>query len=68
MGALDRPWATFALAIEQLQHLVRSKEGIESVLRSLDGHLSEAIMQAMQNGAHLESRVSGEFVRQVLGY
>lgn len=69
VGALDRPWATFALAVEQLQHMVRSKEGIESVLRSLDGHLSEAIMQAMQNAAHLESRVSaGEFVQQVLDY
>lgn len=58
MGSLDRPWASFALAVEQLQHMVRSKEGIESVLRSLDGHLSEAIMQAMQNGAHLEKKVS----------
>lgn len=60
MGGLDRPWASFALAVEQLQHKVRSKEGIESVLRSLDGHLSEAIMQAMQNGPHIEKKVSLE--------
>lgn len=57
VGSLDRPWASFALAVEQLLHMVRSTEGIESVLRSLDGHLSEAIMQAMQNGPHLEKKV-----------
>lgn len=59
VGSLDRPWASFALAVEQLMHMVRSREGIESVLRSLDGHLSEAIMQAMQNGPRLENKVRG---------
>lgn len=58
VGGLDRPWASFALGVEQLQHMVRSKDGIESVLRSLDGHISEAIMQAMQNGPQLATKVS----------
>lgn len=66
VGSLDRPWASFALAVEQLQHMVRSREGIESVLRSLDGHLSEAIMQAMQNGPRLESKVSEEMILLLL--
>lgn len=46
--------------------MVRSREGIESVLRSLDGHLSEAIMQAMQNGPRLESKVSEEMILLLL--
>ena len=62
VGALDRPWASFALALEQLQHMVRSKEGIETVLRQLDWHLSEAIMQAIENGPHLAGRVSNWLV------
>lgn len=57
VGSLDLPWASFALALEQLQHMVRAKEGIESVLRSLDGQLSEAIMVAMLNGPKLEYTV-----------
>lgn len=45
-------------SIEQLQNVVRSKDGIEAVIRSLEGKLSEAIMHAMQNGPDLEQRVS----------
>lgn len=66
VGSLDRPWASFALAVEQLLHMVRSKAGIESTLRSLDGHLSEAIMQAMQNGPHLEKKVGVMMMMMIL--
>lgn len=38
--------------------LVRNKDGIESVIKSLDGKLSEAIMHAMTNGPELHIKVS----------
>lgn len=38
--------------------LVRNKDGIESVIKNLDGKLSEAIMHAMTNGPELEKKVS----------
>ena len=38
--------------------LVRNKDGIESVIKSLDGKLSEAIMHAMTNGPELHTKVS----------
>ena len=38
--------------------LVRSKDGIETVIKALDGKLSEAIMAAMENGPELEKKVS----------
>lgn len=41
--------------------LVRSKDGIETVIKGLDGKLSEAIMNAMENGPDLEKKVSGCF-------
>jgi hypothetical protein len=42
--------------------LVRSKDGIEAVIKSLDGKLSEAIMYAMENGPELEKKVSHMFI------
>lgn len=38
--------------------LVRNKDGVESVIKNLDGKLSEAIMHAMTNGPELEKKVS----------
>lgn len=43
--------------------LVRSKDGIETVIKGLDGKLSEAIMHAMENGPDLERKVSGCFYK-----
>lgn len=55
--SLDGPWAGFAGSIVRLTNLIRTKEGIESVIKTLDGKLSEAIMHAMENGPRLEKRV-----------
>lgn len=44
--------------MERLMTLVRSKDGIETVIKNLDGKLSEAIMHAMTNGPDLEKKVS----------
>lgn len=41
-------------------HIVRSKDGYESVLRGLDGRLSEAVMHFMQHGPELEQKVRTE--------
>lgn len=58
LGGLDTDWTSFSEAIERLMTLVRSKDGIESVIKNLDGKLSEAIMHAMTNGLELEKKVS----------
>lgn len=57
MGGIDTDWASFSEAIERLMTLVRNKDGIESVIKNLDGKLSEAIMHAMTNGPDLEKKV-----------
>jgi dally len=58
LGGLDADWASFSESVERLITLVRSKDGIESVVKNLDGRLSEAIMHAMTNGPELEKKVS----------
>lgn len=58
LGGLDTDWTSFSEAIERLMTLVRNKDGIESVIKNLDGKLSEAIMHAMTNGPDLEMKVS----------
>lgn len=58
MGGIDADWASFSEAIERLMTLVRNKDGIESVIKNLDGKLSEAIMHAMTNGPDLQKKVS----------
>ena len=58
LGGLDTDWTSFSEAIERLMTLVRNKDGIESVIKNLDGKLSEAIMHAMTNGPELEKKVS----------
>lgn len=58
LGALDTDWTSFSESIERLMTLVRNKDGIESVIKNLDGKLSEAIMHAMTNGPELEKKVS----------
>lgn len=58
VGSLDRPWTTYAQSLEALVNIVRSKDGYESVLRGLDGRLSEAVMHFMQHGPELEQKVS----------
>lgn len=55
--SLDGPWAGFAGSIVRLTNSIRTKEGIESVIKTLDGKLSEAIMHAMENGPQLEKKV-----------
>lgn len=62
MGSLDSPWTSFAESMERLLGLVRSKEGIETVIKTLEVKLSEAIMYAMQNGPELEKKVSQLFL------
>jgi hypothetical protein len=58
MSHIDSDWASFSEAIERLMTFVRNKDGIESVIKNLDGKLSEAIMHAMTNGPDLEKKVS----------
>lgn len=58
LGGIDTDWASFSEAIERLMTLVRNKDGIESVIKNLDGKLSEAIMHAMTNGPDLQKKVS----------
>lgn len=55
---MDTDWTSFSEAIERLMTLVRNKDGIESIIKNLDGKLSEAIMHAMTNGPELEKKVS----------
>jgi hypothetical protein len=58
MGGFDTDWASFSETIERLMTFVRNKDGIETVIKNLDGKLSEAIMHAMTNGPDLEKKVS----------
>ena len=58
MGGFDTDWASFSETVERLMTFVRNKDGIESVIKSLDGKLSEAIMHAMTNGPNLEKKVN----------
>jgi Glypican len=67
LGGLDADWASFSEAVERLITLVRSKDGIESVVKNLDGKLSEAIMHAMTNGPELEKKVSNQLDCRDLG-
>lgn len=55
---MDTDWTSFSEAIERLMTMVRNKDGIESVIKNLDGKLSEAIMNTMMNGPELERKVS----------
>ncbi|XP_059620162.1 division abnormally delayed protein [Phlebotomus argentipes] len=57
VGSLDSPWTSFAESMERLLGLVRTREGIEAVIKTLEVKLSEAIMHAMQNGPELEKKV-----------
>uniref|UniRef100_A0A6B2EAU6 Putative heparin sulfate cell surface proteoglycan n=1 Tax=Phlebotomus kandelakii TaxID=1109342 RepID=A0A6B2EAU6_9DIPT len=57
VGSLDSPWTSFAESMERLLGLVRSREGVEAVIKTLEVKLSEAIMHAMQNGPELEKKV-----------
>lgn len=58
LGGLDTDWTSFSEAITNLLLTVRNKDGIETVIKNLDGKLSEAIMHAMTNGPDLEKKVS----------
>lgn len=58
LGGLDTDWTSFSEAVTNLLLLVRNKDGIEMVIKGLDGKLSEAIMHAMTNGPDLEKKVS----------
>lgn len=58
MGVIDTDWASFSEAVERLMTFVRNKDGIESIIKNLDGKLSEAIMHAMTNGPELQKKVS----------
>lgn len=60
MGGIDTDWASFSEATERLMTFVRNKDGIESVIKNLDGKLSEAIMHAMTNGPDLQKKVSNK--------
>lgn len=69
VGSLDRPWTTYAQSLEALVNIVRSKDGYESVLRGLDGRLSEAVMHFMQHGPELEQKVSSSVQKdESVGY
>ncbi|XP_041773738.1 division abnormally delayed protein [Anopheles merus] len=57
VGALNKGWSTLTEAIVPLIGTVRSVDGIETDIKSLDGKLSNAIMHAMQNGPQLEKQV-----------
>ncbi|CRK92663.1 CLUMA_CG006270, isoform A [Clunio marinus] len=57
LGDLDTDWNSFSEDLERLMTLIRNKDGIESVIKNLDGKLSEAIMHAMTNGPELEKKV-----------
>jgi len=61
LGGLDPDWASFSEAVERLMTMVRNKDGIEAIVKSLDGKLSEAIMHAMSNGPELEKKVSHDW-------
>ena len=63
LGTLDQDWSSFSEGVERLMMLVRSKDGIETVIKGLDGRLSEAIMHAMEDGPNLEKKVSGCFYK-----
>lgn len=58
LGGLDTDWNSFSEAVSTLLLAVRNKDGIETVIKNLDGKLSEAIMHAMTNGPDLEKKVS----------
>jgi hypothetical protein len=60
LGGLDTDWTSFSEAITKLLLMVRNKDGVETVIKNLDGKLSEAIMHAMTNGPDLEKKVSHE--------
>ncbi|XP_049291064.1 division abnormally delayed protein [Anopheles funestus] len=57
VGALNKGWSTLTEAIVPLIATVRSQDGIESEIKSLDGKLSNAIMHAMEIGPQLEKQV-----------
>ncbi|XP_053677103.1 division abnormally delayed protein [Anopheles nili] len=57
VGALNKGWSTLTEAIVLLIRTVRSPDGIEAEIKSLDVKLSNAIMHAMENGPQLEKQV-----------
>uniref|UniRef100_A0A182FD83 Uncharacterized protein n=1 Tax=Anopheles albimanus TaxID=7167 RepID=A0A182FD83_ANOAL len=56
VGLLNKDWSTFTESIVPLINTVRSQQGIEMEIKSLDGKLSRAIMQAMETGPQLEKQ------------
>lgn len=58
MGQLNKDWNSFTEAIPKLNSIIRAKEsGIETVIKTLDQKLSEAIMYAMENGPAIDEKV-----------
>lgn len=57
VGGLNKGWSTLTEAIVPLIDAVRSADGIEAEIKSLDTKLSNAIMHAMQIGPQLEKQV-----------
>lgn len=60
VSELDLPWNRFVEAVERLVIAVKSHDknvDADTVLRSLDTRISEAIMYAMENGPNLEKKV-----------
>uniref|UniRef100_A0A336M3A7 CSON011353 protein n=2 Tax=Culicoides sonorensis TaxID=179676 RepID=A0A336M3A7_CULSO len=58
LGSLNKDWNSFTDDIPKLNSVVTSQEnGIETVIRSLDTKLSEAIMYAMENGPRIDEKV-----------
>ncbi|XP_059218906.1 division abnormally delayed protein [Stomoxys calcitrans] len=57
-GVLDSPWSNVVDALDNLVTMhIRSDTGIVTVIKQLDGKLSETIMKAMENGPELEKLV-----------
>lgn len=57
---LDSPWNDYVEAIERLVIAVKQHNvgvNVDTVIRSLDGKISNAIMYAMENGPSLEKKV-----------
>lgn len=60
VGVLDIPWSNVAESIGQMWHqTLNTDTGAETVLKSLDGGLSSAIIHAMKNETELRKKVSG---------
>lgn len=59
VGVLDIPWSKVAETIDQLwNNSVRTENGAEEVLKTLDAKLSAAIMHTLENAQELQRKVS----------